>query len=444
MIASISLAETKRRMSGKMSNITEYKSSLLGEKYYKIDHDSGLKVFVFPKDLTTTYGVFSVNFGGSFIEYDKNGEKVTLPQGCAHFLEHKLFENEDGSNADDVFSSLGAYDNAYTSNERTAYIFSTTSRVDEALAHLLYFVTNPYFTEKTVEKEIGIIAEEIRGCVDDPYDRCYMNMLDAMYFNNPVKNEICGSEESISKITPEVLYRCCEDFYTPENMVLCVCGNIGVEETIKIVDRELGTKKKGFEARLSGFTEPMAVKIPVIEKKMPVGKPLFCIGIKDSNIPQDPIERFRRTESMNILLHMILSEAGEFYLEMLEKGIVSPGFDSGYSSSPRTAYTMISGESDDPSLLLEKIKEHISLCRKNGLNRADFEREKKCVYASYVGDFDSTEDIAFALTGYAADGIDLFEYPRIIDSVTFEYVTELLNTSFSDDSFVLSVISPED
>ena len=427
-----------------MSNITCLKSSLLGERYYKIEHDSGLRIFVFPKEMSTTYGVFSVNFGGSFIEYEKDGERVTLPEGCAHFLEHKLFENEDGSNADDVFSSLGAYDNAYTSNERTAYLFSATSNVKEALTHLLYFVTHPYFTKNTVKKEVGIIAEEIRGCIDDPYDRCYMNMLDSMYFENPVRKEICGSEESIGRITPEVLYRCCEDFYTPENMVLSICGNISVEETLEIVDSELGKNKKSYNAKLLSFDEPREVKNPIVEKFMPVGKPLFCIGIKDCDIPNDPSERFRKTEGMNILLHMMLSEAGDFYLEMLEKGIVAPGFDSGYSSSPRTAYVMISGESDDPRLLLEKIKEHIDLCRKNGLDISDFEREKRCVYASYVGDFDSTEDIAFALTSYAYDGIDLFDYPRIIDSVTFEYVTELLNTVFKSDSFVLSVISPDE
>ena len=146
-----------------MSEIIRYESALLGEHYFKINHDSGLRVFVFPKNLSTTYGIFSVGFGGNAEEYTLDGENVTLPRGLAHFLEHKLFENEDGSNADDVFSSIGAYDNAYTSNERTAYLFSTTENVEKALSHLLYFVTHPYFTKKTVKKEIGIIAEEIRG-----------------------------------------------------------------------------------------------------------------------------------------------------------------------------------------------------------------------------------------------------------------------------------------
>lgn len=426
-----------------MSEIKRFDSPLLGEHYYQILHDSGLTVFVFPKNMSATYGVFSVAFGGNVTEYSKDGETVTLPAGCAHFLEHKLFDNEDGTTADDVFAALGAYDNAYTSNERTAYIFSATENLYEAISHLLYFVTHPYFTEKTVKKEIGIIAEEIRGCLDDPYDRCYMNMLDAMYFENPVKYEICGSEESISRITPEILYGCCRDFYTPENMVLCLCGNVTPEEILEIVDREIGSEKRRFCSEISRKEEPKDIKKPFVERKMPVGKPLFCIGVKDSDIPGNPMERYKKTEGMNILLHMMFSEAGEFYLEMLESGILSPGFDSGYSASPTTAYVMMSGESDHPELLLEKVKAHLERCRREGLHKADFEREKKCVYSAYVSDFDSTEDIAFALTSYAYDGISLFAYPDIIDSITFEYVEKLLETMFRDEYFVLSTVKPE-
>ena len=423
-----------------MSEIMRFDSQLLGERYFKIDHSSGLSIYVFPKEMSGTYGIFSVNFGGCAAEYIKNGKKYSLPYGCAHFLEHKLFENSDGSNADDVFSRLGAYDNAYTSGERTAYLFSATDNVYECTEQLLKFVTDPYFTKKTVKKEIGIIAEEIRGCLDDPYDRCYMNLLDAMYFNNPVKNEICGSEESISKITPEILYRCCEDFYVPNNMVLVLCGNVDPVKTEEIVDRVIGKERAGDKVSLCPFDEPKHVKKPFVEKKMPVGKPLFCIGIKDVNIPSDPKERYKRTEGMNILLHMMFSEAGDFYLEILESGLLSPGFDSGYSSSSTTAYIMMSGESDDPKTLLEKIKQYIEKCRKEGLDKRDFEREKKCIYASYISDFDSTEDIAFALTSYANDQIDLFEYPSIIDGITFEYIEGLLKEVF-DDSFVsLSVI----
>ena len=426
-----------------MSEILTYKSDILSEKYYAIKHESGLKIYVFPKNMSSTYGIFSVRFGGSVIEYSLDGKDVILPEGCAHFLEHKMFDNPDGSNADDVFSSLGAYDNAYTSSERTAYIFSATDNVEKCVEHLLYFVTNPYFTKESVKKEIGIIAEEIRGCKDDPYDRCYIDMLEAMYHNNPVKTEICGSEKSISEITPDVLYKCCEDFYTPENMMLVLCGNVDPDGIVEIVDRVIGTDRKKYRADVKSFDEPRTVRKAFTERTMAVGKPLFCIGIKDTDIPADPRVRYKRLEGMNILLNMLFSAAGDFYLEMLESGLLSPGFDSGYSSSAQSAYVMMSGESDDPILLLEKIKEQIKKARREGLSRVDFEREKKCHYSSYVADFDSTEDVAFALTSYATDGMELFEYPDVVSAVTLEFLTELLNESFDEDSFVLSVIRPK-
>lgn len=422
-----------------MSDIKTFRSNLIGEQYYKIEHGSGLRIYVYPKDMSTTYGVLSVNFGGNVTDYEKNGAKIRLPQGCAHFLEHKLFDNPDGTGADDVFSALGAYVNAYTSNDRTAYIFSATDHVCECLEHLIYFVTNPYFTKKTVDKEMGIIAEEIRGCVDDPYDRCYLGMLEGMYFNDPVKNEICGSEESISDITAETLYKCCEDFYIPSNMVLSVCGNISPQTVVDIVDKTLQTKDSCIP-KIKGFDEPPEVKCALVKKEMQIGKPLFCIGVKDCNIPCDTRERYKRNEAINILLHMMFSEAGEFYLEMIESGILSPGFDFGYSSNSRTAYVMMSGESDDPQKLLEKVKERISQCLKNGLDEQDFDREKKCMYASYISDFDTTEDIAFSMNSYAWEGLDLFDYPSIIDSIDLSYVEMLLVEIFKDEYFTLSVI----
>ena len=426
-----------------MSEFKLFSSELLGEKYYMTEHESGLKIYVFPKNMSSTYGIFSVNFGGSVAEYFIGGKRTELPRGCAHFLEHKMFDNPDGNNADDVFSSFGAYDNAYTSSDRTAYIFSATDNISECVEHLLYFVTHPYFTKSSVKKEIGIIAEEIRGCNDDPYDRCYVDLLDAMYVNNPVKNEICGSERSISKITPDVLYKCCEDFYTPENMILVLCGNITPEESLRIVDKVIGRERRHCDLEPVPFEEPKSVSRSYTERKMSVGKPLFCIGVKDCDIPSSPSLRYRKAEAMNILLNMMFSEAGDFYLRMLESGLLSPGFDCGYSSNAKTAYVMMSGESDDPELLLEKIKEQIGIFKAEGLSREDFEREKKCHYSSYVSDFDMTEDIAFALTSYACDGMDLFEYPDIIAGVTFEYLTDLLNQCFADDAFVLSVIKPE-
>jgi predicted Zn-dependent peptidase len=225
-------------------------------------------------------------------------------------------------------------------------------------------------------------------------------------------------------------------------MVLALSGRFEPHTVIDVVDGVLVKANHERVVSVPEFNEPPQVKRAYIERKMPVGKPLFCIGIKDVDIPSDAFERYRKTEGMNLLLNLMLSESSEFYLNMLESGLVSPGFDSGYSSGAQNAYTMISGESDDPEVLLEKIKEQIALFRQKGIDKEAFEREKRCIYASYVSDFDSTEDIAFALTSYAHDGMELFRYPDIIDGISIDYIQHLLDTSFDGDRFTLSVIRP--
>ena len=425
-----------------MNDVKRFSSRLLGEEYFKAVHKSGLTVCVFPKDMSATYAILSVNFGGNVTEYERNGERVILPEGCAHFLEHKLFDNPNGTNADDVFSSLGAYCNAYTSNEKTAYHFSTTENEERCLEELIYFVTNPYFTDDTVKKEIGIISQEIRGCIDDPYDRCYIGMLEGMYKENPVKKEICGSEESISRITPEVLYRCCEDFYTPSNMLLCVSGRMSMESVLEVVDKVLEKRAEPLPD-VVGFVEPREVANPCVKREMPVGKPIFTIGVKDTNIPTDSRQRYKRAQSANILLNSMFSEAGEFYSGMLDEGLISPGFDVGYSASATTGYIMMSGESDCPERVLAEIKKHIEKTQKTGIDSRDFEREKKCMYSSYISEFDVTEDIAFSLTSYTWEGLDVFSYPEIISEIRYEDVMALCYEMFKEEYFTLSVIYPQ-
>ncbi len=427
----------------RMNKISVFESSLLREKYYKIEHKSGLCVFVFPKDRTGTYAIFSTKFGGSVTKYRVDGEEYEIPLGCAHFLEHKMFDNKDRAGADDIFSALGAYDNAYTSSDRTAYLFSCSESFEECLRELLSFVTQPYFTKKSVNKEIGIISEEIRECIDDPYDRCNMNLLEALYHFNGVRNEICGTEESIRGITPGVLYECCEHFYTPENMILTVCGNVDVEAVLSIVDEVIITPEKRRELVIEAPKEPACARLDYIERKMQVSKPIVSIGVKDTSIPSDASERLRRVAGVNILCKMLFAESCDFYLKMLDEGVITPSFDCGYSSSASAAYIMIFDETPDPAILKAKILEHIEDSKKNGLDMDAFEREKRAAYAAYVADFDSTEDIAFAMLSYADEGLDLFSYPEVLNSVTFEYVNQLLYEMFTPEKFAVSAILPQ-
>ena len=225
-------------------------------------------------------------------------------------------------------------------------------------------------------------------------------------------------------------------------MVLCVSGRLTPEKVLEYVDKRFQNKAVS-RPEIRKFIEPASVVSPYVEKELLIGNTIFSIGIKDVEMPSDSKERFKRAESINILLNMMFSESGEFYLEMLNEGLLSPGFDVGYSSNSTTAYVMMSGESDEPRVLLERIKEYIKKCLENGFDERDFNREKKCMYASYVLEFDSTEDIVFSLNSYAWEGIDLFEYPKIIGEIRFEDMIPLAKDIFKDEFFTLSVVKPQ-
>ena len=213
-----------------MNNIPSvtYKSDLLREEYTKFSHPSGLDIYVFPKKLSTTYAIFGAKYGSIHNRFKLDGESdwTVVPDGIAHFLEHKLFACPDGTDAFERFSEYGADANAYTSFNKTCYLFSCTDRFEESLGELLDFVTHPYFTEESVNSEIGIISEEIKMYDDNPSDRCFYGMLEGMYKSNSVRRNICGTKKSISRITPELLYSCYNTFYQLSNMALVVCGDV--------------------------------------------------------------------------------------------------------------------------------------------------------------------------------------------------------------------------
>ena len=228
-----------------MPDIREVKSERLGESYFEIDHPSGLKILVYPKkNYAATYAVFGTRYGSIDTEFRLNGEEkfTCVPEGIAHFLEHKLFESED-LDAFERYAKTGASANAYTSFDKTCYLFSCTGKFQESLEILLDFVTHPYFTEKTVQKEQGIIGQEIQMCRDEAGWEALFSLLRAMYKTHPVRIDIAGTVESIAEITPELLYKCYETFYNFSNMVLCVAGNVTPDEVLSVADRLLKPQK---------------------------------------------------------------------------------------------------------------------------------------------------------------------------------------------------------
>lgn len=437
---------TLKAMTNESENVSEEyerKSAILGEKYTLIRHKSGLKIYVCPKKLTGTYALFATHYGSSDNRFMLTGENepTAVPEGIAHFLEHKMFTEEDGSDAFEVFSALGADANAYTSYDKTVFLFNTVSNFPGCLRELLHFVTHPFFTDETVAKERGIIAEEIRMYDDSPASRSYYAMLDGLYKVHDIKKNICGSVESIEKITPEMLYRCHKVFYNLSNMVLAVCGDVDTREVEKIADECL-TPSEPCEIIRGKQNEPREINRAKTVQKMQVAKPLFDIGIKDADIPSTADARMKKDIIVSIIGDLLFSQTGELYDTLYGAGLISPGLSSSYTLSPTFGFYTISGESDDPEKVLEIVKAYIERKKKEGFTEEEFERCKKVFYASFVREFDSADDITGNLVSFAFDDYDLFGYADAIFSAKREEALRTMREFFADDMFTLSVILP--
>ncbi len=424
----------------KQNSIT-FKSDLLGESYIYHKHESGVSIYVFPKEMTTSYALFAADFGSVDSALDADGQRP-LPDGIAHFLEHKLFSNADGTDSFERFAALGADANAYTSHTRTVYLFSCTEHFEESFAELIDFVTHPYFTPETVAKEQGIIGEEIRMCRDNPYDRCYYNMLAGLYKDHPVKKDICGSITSIASITDQTLYEAYNTYYRPENMTLVVCGNVDADAVLALADVHL--PQRGQIASIPRFTvkEAPYAAMPYIEEVGQVAKPVFSIGVKDTHIPGTALERLKRDAGMAVLSEMLFSEAGALYNELYDEGLISPEFSTEYVLTRDFAFLQLAGESAEPKKVFEKVNAYLAERIQQGLNPVDFERCRRIEYAEYIKSFDSTEEIANTLLSFAIEDAALFSYADVIDSIDLDFVEQLMREVFDPAAMTLSVVLP--
>ena len=420
-------------------------NQMLDEKYFSFKHKSGLEVFVFPKEMTTSYAIFATRYGAidNKFKLDTDADFTSVPDGIAHFLEHKLFECEDGSDAFELFAKTGASANAYTSNTMTGYLFSCTEGFYESLEYLLDFVTHPYFSEKTVQKEQGIIAQEIRMYDDNPGARLHKELMKALYKKNKINIDVAGTVESIGEITADILYKCYNTFYNLNNMTLAICGNVDVEQVEAVCDKVLKTAPSFSVIRDSeDEDEPKAVVCKRACCKLDVSNPIFAIGIKDTDIPTCPKERVKKAYATEILDEILFSQSSEFYNELYEKNLIAQDLSSGCEITKHFSFNIISSESVNPELVYERFVSYVEEVKRNGLNKEAFELSKRTVYASNIKSFDSTEDIANNFIFNYFDGADLLDAPQIIDSIDIEYVTELLEKSFKEEYYAMSVVEP--
>lgn len=419
-------------------NIKEIKSEALNEKYYKINHDSGLTIYVYEKEgYSSTYAIFGTRYGSinNTFKVD-NGDTIAVPDGIAHYLEHKLFESEDGD-AFSRYAKTGANANAYTSFDKTCYLFSCTDNFDSSLEILLDFVQSPYFTDETVAKEQGIIGQEIKMYDDSPSWRVMFNMLMAMYKNHPVRIDIAGTVESIAKITPQYLYTCYNTYYNLNNMVLCVAGNTTVEKVLSIADKML---KKSDEHTLENIfeQEPYEVTKSYVEQKLPVGLPLFNLGFKEKADRRRVDER--TLAHTDILLFLLASSTSELYRKLMDENLINSSFAYEFFEGEGFCATVFSGESRNPHRLEQVIKEYISDLKSNGIDKEEFEIAKRATYGDAVASLNSNDHIANMITDFDFSDRELYAYIDAIASATPQDIEDRLSDMLDVNNTTLSVI----
>ncbi|MGN0181170.1 MAG: EF-P 5-aminopentanol modification-associated protein YfmH [Candidatus Ornithomonoglobus sp.] len=422
------------------------KNELTGEVMYSGVHKSGLGIYIVPKKgYSGTYAIFGTRYGSVDSDFVVPGEtEVThVPDGIAHYLEHKMFDQPDGSNVFEKFSKYGGNANAFTSFNMTAYLFSATSNFEENLATLLDYVQSPYYTEETVQKEQGIIGQEIRMYDDNPGWKLFFNFVNCLYQKHPVKKEIAGTVESISRISADYLYKCYNTFYNLSNMSLVIVGNVDVDRAVKVI--EAGIKNN------EPFTEPIKKLYPeepkelaakYAERSMAVSAPMFMLGWKDNDVNKTGAELLKKNIEITILLRMLFGKSSEIYKKLYDAGLINSTFSTDYTMQPDYGFTSIDGESRDPKKVFEVIMDEIEKIRENGLCEEDFSRTKKVMWGSYIRSHNDIEDYAGLYMQLLFTGIDYFDYYDVYKTVTFEDIKARFDEHFKREYAALSVVNP--
>ena len=421
-------------------------NSDINETIYCAEHETGLGVFVIPKPgFSKKYAVIGTKFGSINNTFVPLGESktVTVPDGVAHFLEHKMFEQSDGSNAFDEFSKYGANANAYTSFTCTCYLFACTEHFNESFAHLLSYVQDPYFTVENVSKEQGIIGQEIRMYDDDGSWQVAINMLKALYHNNPVRIDIAGSVESISQITKDTLYQCYNTYYNPSNMVVTVCGDVNPEEVFDIVDKCIDKSRPSGMVTSVFPDEPNSICQKYIETKSAVAIPLFSLGFKD-NVRASGDELLKREIAINLISKLICGKSSSLYSRLYEQGLINEEFGFDIMVEEQFSCAAMCGESSDPKAVQQAIINEIKRIRENGFDKTAFERVKKAYLGSFLRGFNDVEQIAGTVERNILSGVNIFNFADVHRSVDIEYITTVFEQVFTEDTMAMSVVWPVD
>lgn len=421
----------------------------LKETLYYEQLDNGLQVYLLPKPgFQKTYATFTTKYGSIDNTFQREGqEKRHVPDGIAHFLEHKMFEQESGEDVFQQFARQGASANAFTSFTRTAYLFSCTDQTKENLLTLIDFVQEPYFTDQNVEKEKGIIGQEIKMYDDNPDWRSYFGLIEALYQQHPVKIDIAGTVESISKITKETLYDCYHTFYHPSNMLLFVVGAIDAKETMELIRSNQAAKTFDAPAKIEKFypQEPNTVAEPKKVMKLSVQRPKCLMGYKEKNteVNRTGTELLKQELATEICLDAMFSTSSDFYQALYDDGIIDDTFGFDYSLDAGYGFTMFGGDTHQPEELIERVQAEVARRLDTGITQSEFDRIQKKRLGANLRYFNSLEWIANQFTNYRFQETSLFDIIPTLEQLTLDDVNERLRTHFQPEQFAVSLVVPK-
>ena len=414
----------------------------LDETLYTRRLENGLTVAVVPrKGFTKKLAYFVTDYGSIHTDFTLEGKVYKAPAGVAHYLEHKMFDLPGNRDVSAEFAAMGAMTNAFTSYDMTAYYFSTTENFEGCLKLLLEFVSTPYFTEESVEKERGIIDQEIGMNIDSPDSRIFDSLMESLFHRHPIRVPILGTSETIREITPEVLYNCHRAFYTPDNMLLCVIGDVEPETVVNIARDVLGMQHQDPGRKIKDWPELMTYVAAEVTANMEVAMPMFNLAFKC-----EPVDRGAsgiRTEMVaDLAAEALFGESSELYLKLYEEGLIDSSFGGGFETIDGCAMLMCSGDSENAPAVREAILAQAAKLAKEGIPEKNFLRMKRSALGRRIRSLDSFDATCFRISAYHFSDFDYFRFPEVYRSIEATEIQGFLNRVVKKDRCSLSVINP--
>ncbi len=415
----------------------------LGERVLREVLPNGLTVCIVPKpDFCKKYAVFATRYGGMDLRFCLNGQWLDTPAGIAHYLEHKMFDTKEG-NALKELSQNGAEPNAFTANAMTAYYFDCTEHFDENLRILLSFVSVPYFTQESVDKERGIIAQEIRMVEDNPDWQVYEKLLECLYRNSPARVPIAGTVESIAAITPQTLYDCHKAFYDPANMILCVVGDVDAEAVLQAAREVLPERGAEPILRDYGAKEDGTVSCERSVLQMEVAQTQFLLGFQ-CDTSADGEALLRENVIGELACDLLLGESAPLYQKLYAEGLINSSFDSGFDQLPGIAYLFAGGESPDPDRVREAILQEAKRLLDEGIDEDFYRQIRRANFGASLRALNSFESIAVSVCDSYFRSYDFLRFPEVYDSVTRSDVEDFLRRFIVRERCAVSVVEPKE